>query len=55
MDNVIMLLMIGLLVLLASYPTYLVWCFLTLGIKAFKKYLRDETYYVVDVTDHAEE
>lgn len=38
------LLAIALVVIITAYPIYLVWRFLTLGIKAFKKYLYGNEY-----------
>lgn len=32
------------LLLIAIYPTWLIWRFLTLAIKCMKKYLRDNDY-----------
>lgn len=40
-----------LLLFISVYPVYLVWRFLTLGIKAFKKYLFEQPYY----TDYRED
>lgn len=39
------LLVIVLAGIITVYPIYLVWRFLTLGIKAFKKYLKENSFY----------
>lgn len=42
MDTEAALILIVLVLFFALYPIYLIWRFLTLGIKAFKKYLYEQ-------------
>ena len=39
------LVVLVLLGIITVYPIYLVWRFLTLGIKVFKKYLKENSFY----------